>query len=91
MIPRIYGVVEIGSIILHLVVYAKIYRYKRQGLDAKPVNIFQNNPILKNTESQSLLGVGINIILIVVLTSTSFINVKISKMVEIINISTCNN
>jgi hypothetical protein len=84
---------EICSIILHIVVYAKIYRYKRQGPDVKPINIFQNKSInisqtktsSKNAESQSLLGLGINIVLIGILTLTSFINVKISKLVKTYN------
>lgn len=90
---RIYGVMEICSIILHIIVYAKIYRYKRQGPDVKPINIFQNKsinisqtrPISKSAESQSLLGLGINIVLIGILTLTSFINVKISKLVKTYN------
>jgi hypothetical protein len=68
---RIYGIVEILSIIIHALVYLKIYLYKKKEKQQYQQNeAHQENSKIK-IDSESLTSFGINVLIILCLGSTT--------------------
>jgi hypothetical protein len=79
---RVYGGIEIFSLLLHMLVYIKIKRYKQKGSIApEPRNIFQKGIVLVDIESNTLATFAINFFSIFALCLTT-VNVIVSNRLD---------
>ena len=79
---RVYGGIEIFSLLLHMLVYIKIKRYKQKGSVApEPRNIFRKGIVLVDIESNTLATFAINFFSIFALCLTT-VNVIVSNRLD---------
>ena len=72
--------VEIISILIHTVVYLRIYKYKKRrtvGPESHKDHI--QTKFLSNLDSQSLIGIGLNLLIIITFLSTTFAATQLMK------------
>ena len=79
---RIYGIVEILSVLLHIFVYAKIYFYKKNHPESggPPQTSFIQTSSISSLDSETLSSLGLNLLIIVSLGSTTIVARRMSKM-----------
>ena len=72
--------VEIISILIHAVVYLRIHKYKkRRTVGPENHKAYTQTKLLSNLDSQSLLGIGINLLMIITFASTTLIATHLAK------------
>ena len=77
---RSYAVVEMTSILIHVVVYLKIYKYKtRRTVGPESHKDHIQTKFLSNLDSQSLIGIGLNLLIIITFLSTTFVATQLIK------------
>ena len=72
---RIYGIVEIFSILLHTLVHAKIHQYKRKDRiltePGNQLNTSGPSSVVTSIDTQTMSSLGINLSIIILLASTT--------------------
>jgi hypothetical protein len=79
---RAYPVEEVLSVVIHVTVYAKIYKYKNSQQPIGPVtfSVMQHQNLIEKISFKSLTGFGINLMIMITLFGIFLTSTKINKI-----------